>query len=135
MTASAGISYFDDGATTMPTAAIEAKPVEPVQHLRQLRQLRRRRRGLELDTNDPHVLAPHPTATADASVVADGHLRPNERAGLRDQTWTTRPVRTSSSGANYYVDGHAMKYIINWTSVGSDNGDTDPIRIGVNAAF
>ena len=38
-------------------------------------------------------------------------------------------------GANYYVDGHAMKYIINWTSVGSDAGDTDLIRIGFNAGF
>ena len=35
-------------------------------------------------------------------------------------------------GANYYVDGHNMKYIINWTSIGSDLGDIDLIRIGVN---
>ena len=35
-------------------------------------------------------------------------------------------------GANYYVDGHNMKYIINWTSIGSDMGDIDLIRIGVN---
>ena len=40
-------------------------------------------------------------------------------------------------GANYYVDGHAMKYIFNWTSVGSDSaaGDSDLIRLGFNAAF
>ena len=35
-------------------------------------------------------------------------------------------------GANYYVDGHNMKYILNWTSISSDIGDVDLIRIGVN---
>jgi len=38
-------------------------------------------------------------------------------------------------GANYYANGHDYKYIINWASVSSDNGDTDTITLGVNARF
>ena len=38
-------------------------------------------------------------------------------------------------GANYYANGHDFKYIINWASLSSDNGDTDTLTIGVNARF
>ena len=38
-------------------------------------------------------------------------------------------------GANYYANGHDFKYIINWASLSSDNGDTDTLSIGVNARF
>lgn len=51
-----------------------------------------------------------------------------------DDTLSTRII---DIGANYYADGHNMKYIINWTSYDSDPGglDGDLIRVGVNARF
>ncbi|QDV09683.1 Phosphate-selective porin O and P [Planctomycetes bacterium Poly30] len=47
-------------------------------------------------------------------------------------------TRIIDIGANYYADGHNLKYIINWTSFDSDAGaslDGDLIRVGVNARF
>jgi hypothetical protein len=39
-------------------------------------------------------------------------------------------------GANYYADGHNMKYIINFTSVSADAGfDGTLIRVGVQTRF
>ncbi len=40
-------------------------------------------------------------------------------------------------GANYYVNGHDLKYILNWTSVSSDvtAAEFDLIQLGVNARF
>ncbi len=46
-------------------------------------------------------------------------------------------TRIIDIGANYYADGHNMKYIINWTSFDSDPGglDGDLIRVGVQTRF
>lgn len=40
-------------------------------------------------------------------------------------------------GANYYVNGHDLKYILNWTNVSSDTAaaEFDLIQVGVNARF
>lgn len=40
-------------------------------------------------------------------------------------------------GANYYVNGHDLKYILNWTNVSSDvdANEFDLIQVGVNARF
>ena len=40
-------------------------------------------------------------------------------------------------GANYYANGHDYKYIINYSSVSSDNAanEVDAITVGVNARF
>lgn len=51
----------------------------------------------------------------------------------------TADTRVIDVGANYYADGHNMKYIINWTSFDSDAGagslDGDLIRVGVQTRF
>ena len=58
--------------------------------------------------------------------------------GVRFQTLDDDDdTRVIDAGANYYVDGHNMKYIINYTNLDSDNGnfDGDLIRVGVQARF
>lgn len=44
-------------------------------------------------------------------------------------------TRVIDIGANYYADGHNMKYIINWTSFDGDSADGDLIRVGVQTRF
>jgi len=144
MTASAGISYFDDGATDDADGfAIEAGAQSSQFSISaNFVSYGDGGAGSNLDTNDPHVLAAalNPTGNlADASVwslMGTFALNESWELGLRYQDLDdAASTDLIDFGANYYVDGHAMKYIINWTSVGSDNGDTDLIRIGVNAAF
>ena len=42
-------------------------------------------------------------------------------------------------GVNYYIEGHNMKYILNYTSINSDAGaavpDADLFRVGVQTRF
>jgi hypothetical protein len=143
MTASAGISYFDDGAQDDASGfAIEAGAQSSQFSISaNFVSYGDGGAGSNFDTNEAHVLG-LPAGTgylADSSVwTLMGTFALNEswELGLRYQDLDdAASTDIIDFGANYYVDGHAMKYIINWTSVGSDAGDTDLIRVGVNAAF
>ena len=144
MTASAGISFFDDGAQDDADGfAIEAGAQTGQFSIgANFVSYGEGGAGSNLDTNDPHILAAGLAATgnlADASVwslMGTFSLNESWELGLRYQDLDdAASTDILDIGANYYVDGHAMKYIINWTSLGSDAGDTDLLRIGVNAAF
>lgn len=148
MSASAGISYYDDGAAADGGGfAIEAG-MQSSQFSLSANLVSRDDSGVgsNFDFNDPHVMLSNADYAA-AAVAGDntpwslmGTFALNEswELGLRYQDLDdAASTDVIDFGANYYVDGHAMKYIINWTSVGSDSasGDGDLIRIGVNAAF
>ena len=148
MRASAGIAIYDDaGADDGGGFALEAG-VQTSQFSLSANLTSRDDSGVRshFDTNDPHVMLLNGDYTTAAlagdntpwSIMGTFALNESWELGLRyqdvDDAFSTDVL---DIGANYYVDGHAMKYIINWTSVGSDSpaGDTDLLRIGVNAAF
>jgi len=153
MTASAGISYFDDGATDDADGfAIEAG-AQSSQFSISANFVSRDDSGVgsNFDTNESHIMLTRGEYSAAAvegdnspwSIMATFALNEQVEVGLRYQDLDdTESTDVIDLGVNYYVDGHAMKYIFNWTSVGQDfgggsfgAGDTDLIRIGVNAAF
>ena len=70
------------------------------------------------------------------SIMGTFALNESWELGLRYQDLDdTNSTDIIDFGASFDGDGHAMKYINNWTSVGSDIGDGDLIRGGFNAAF
>ncbi len=148
MTASAGISYYDDGgATDGGGFAIEAS-AQSSQFSLSANMVSRDDSGVgsNFDTNESHIMLTRGEYTAAAvegdnspwSLMGTFALNESWELGIRYQDLDdTNSTDVMDIGANYYVDGHAMKYIFNWTSVGSDSaaGDTDLIRLGFNAAF
>lgn len=146
MTASAGVTYYDDGgAADGGGFAVEAG-AQSSQFSISANFVSRDDSGVgsNFDVNDPHVMLTNPAYVAAAtegdntpwSLMGTFALNESWELGIRYQDLDdTNSTDVMDIGANYYVDGHAMKYIINWTSVGSDAGDTDLIRIGFNAGF
>ncbi len=147
MTASAGIAYYDDGATTDGSGfAIEAG-AQSSQFSLSANMTSRDDGGVGSNFGTGGVHVATFTIPGYAGAVLEGDNTPwslmgtfalNEswELGLRYQDLDdTNSTDIIDFGANYYVDGHAMKYIINWTSVGSDLGDGDLIRVGFNTAF
>jgi hypothetical protein len=151
MTASAGISYFDDGAVDDASGfAIEAGAQSSQFSISaNFVSYGDGGAGSNFDTNEAHVLGLGAGTgyLADSSVwsiMGTFALNESWELGLRYQDLDgAAGDDIIDFGANYYVDGHAMKYILNWTSVSQDSGpnpgdgagDTDLIRIGFNAAF
>ncbi len=153
MSASAGISFYDDGgAADGGGFAIEAS-AKSSQFSLTANLVSRDASGVgsNFDTNESHIMLTRGEYSAAAvegdnspwSIMATFALNEQVEVGLRYQDLDdTESTDVIDLGVNYYVDGHAMKYIFNWTSVGQDfgggsfgAGDTDLIRIGVNAAF
>ena len=153
MSASAGISFYDDGgAADGGGFAIEAS-AQSSQFSLSANLVSRDASGVgsNFDTNESHIMLTRNEYSAAAiegdnspwSIMATFALNEQVEVGLRYQDLDdAESTDVIDLGLNYYIDGHAMKYIFNWTSVGQDfgggsfgAGDTDLIRIGVNAAF
>ena len=146
MTASAGIAYYDDGgAADGGGFAIEAG-AQSSQFSLSANMTSRDDSGVgsNFGAGGTHVAlfdAAYTAAVLEGdntpwSLMGTFALNESWELGLRYQDLDdTNSTDIIDFGANYYVDGHAMKYIINWTSVGSDAGDGDLIRVGFNAAF
>ena len=157
MTASAGIAYYDDGGTATGNGsgfAIEAG-AQSSQFSISANMTSRDDDGVgsNFGAGGTHVALFNQDYT-DAvqegdntpwSIMGTFALNESWELGLRYQDLDdTNNTDIIDFGVNYYVDGHAMKYILNWTSVSQDGdgtvpgggaGDGDLIRIGFNAAF
>jgi hypothetical protein len=151
MEASAAIAYYDDGATAVDSdgIAFEAS-LATSQFSAQAVFLSTgdAAPSSNFDTNEFYGAGAAVAANiADASPFAIGGTFMLTEASSDYGAWELgarfqdlddpQSTRIIDIGANYYADGHNMKYIINWTSFDSDPGgaDGDLIRVGVQTRF